>query len=316
MELVKQETQWYKKLIDDLKVIEFQTRVFGWAAVGDRILKDEEKFGKPEYGEKRIENIAKDMGYGKRSVEKAIQFARKIHTILDMPNNEVLTLETLRTNSTQLGIEGKTWYDIHNNWLPEHKENPQLPTGIIQQDKYNIIYADPPWQYYEGGHKNQSQHYDTMTLEEICQLEVKEKHISEWGADDSLLFMWTTYPMLDQFIDVLRCWGYEYLTVAFTWIKSKKDKTGFFFGNGNWTRANAEICVLGRRGSIPRQDASISQIIYEPIQKHSEKPAIVRDKIVQLVGDLPRLEIFARQKTKGWDIWGIDSITNAIKQSA
>jgi site-specific DNA-methyltransferase (adenine-specific) len=110
--------------------------------------------------------------------------------------------------------------------------------------------------------------------------------------------------MLDNFIDVMRCWGFEYSTVAFTWVKSTKNKTGFAFGLGNWTRSNAEICVLGRRGTIERQDASVSQIIYEPKEAHSKKPDIVRDKIVQLVGDLPRIELFARQKVEGWDSWG------------
>jgi len=174
---------------------------------------------------------------------------------------------------------------------------PELPQAM--NGKYNIIYADPPWQYYEGGFKNQSQHYPTMSLEKICQLP-----IGDLAADDCILFMWVTFPMLDNFIDVLRCWGFEYSTVGFTWVKSQKSGSDFAFGLGAWTRSNAEICVIGKRGTIPRQDASISQIIYKPKGKHSEKPAIVRNKIVQLVGDLPRIELFARQKTKGWDVWG------------
>jgi site-specific DNA-methyltransferase (adenine-specific) len=138
-----------------------------------------------------------------------------------------------------------------------------------------------------------------MALEDICQLP-----IGELAADDCLLFMWVTFPMLDSFMDVLRCWGFEYSTVGFVWVKSTKDKQGFAFGLGAWTRSNAEICVIARRGVVPRQDASISQIIYEPVGEHSAKPGIVRDKIVQLVGDLPRIELFARTKTDGWDVWG------------
>ena len=105
-------------------------------------------------------------------------------------------------------------------------------------------------------------------------------------------------------MDILRCWGFEYSTVGFVWVKSTKDKQGFAFGLGAWTRSNAEICVIARRGIIPRQDASISQIIYEPVGEHSAKPPIVREKIIQLVGDLPRIELFARNKTEGWDVWG------------
>ena len=191
---------------------------------------------------------------------------------------------------------------VVNRWLnrwfvKEIKATPELP--MITESKYNIIYADPPWQYYEGGFKNQSQHYPTMSLEKICQLPV-----GELAADDCILFMWVTFPMLDNFIDVLRCWGFEYSTVGFTWVKSQKSGTDFAFGLGAWTRSNAEICVIAKRGTIPRQDASVSQIIYKPKGEHSQKPAIVRDKIVKLVGDLPRIELFARQKTKGWDVWG------------
>jgi len=193
---------------------------------------------------------------------------------------------------------------VVNRWIKRHftKEitgNVREPLPLPQKGKYNIILADPPWQYYEGGFKNQSQHYSTMSLEDISNLPV-----GDLADDNCLLFLWTTFPMLDSFIDVLRCWGFEYSTVAFVWVKSNKAKDGFAFGLGNWTRSNAEICVLARRGSIERKDASISQIIYEPLEEHSKKPDIVRDKIVQLVGDLPRIELFARQKADGWNSWG------------
>jgi len=208
----------------------------------------------------------------------------------------------------------KTWSDycleigsqrqIVNRWLSRWFTReinagvtPELPT--VTKGKYNIIYADPPWRYFEDGFKNQSQHYPTMLLEDICNLPV-----GDIAADDCLLFLWVTFPMLDNFMDVLRCWGFEYSTVGFVWVKSTKDKNGFAFGLGAWTRSNAEICVIARRGSIERQDASVSQIIYEPKGEHSQKPGIVKDKIVQLVGDLPRIELFARGQTLGWDTWG------------
>lgn len=207
----------------------------------------------------------------------------------------------------------KTWTDycleigsqrqVVNRWinrwyLPNIKSTPEMPQ--ITAGKYNIIYADPPWRYFEDGMKNQSQHYNTMSLEDICHLD-----INSLAADDCILFMWATFPMLDSFMDVLRCWGFEYSTVGFVWVKSTKDKNGFAFGLGAWTRSNAEICVIAKRGTIPRQDASISQIIYEPVGEHSAKPPIVREKIVKLVGDLPRIELFARgTPPEGWTFWG------------
>ncbi len=104
---------------------------------------------------------------------------------------------------------------------------------------------------------------------------------------------------------VIDSWGFHYSTVGFVWVKSTKDKKGFHFGLGNWTRSNTEICLIATKGSIERKDASISQIIYEPVEEHSKKPDIVRDKIVKLVGDLPRIELFARGKTcDGWQAWG------------
>lgn len=74
---------------------------------------------------------------------------------------------------------------------------------------------------------------------------------------------------------------------------------------GYYTRSNSELCLLGIKGKpLDRLSHSISQILVAPVEKHSKKPAIVRDKIVQLFGDLPRIELFARQKTEGWDVWG------------
>jgi len=223
---------------------------------------------------------------------------------------EKLSAQGLRNKSSEV----KTWSDycyeigsqrqIVNRWLnrwfvKEVTAGATPEMVITTKGKYNIIYADPAWRYYEDGLKNQSQHYSTMSLEDICNLPV-----GDLAADDCILFMWVTFPMLDSFIDVLRCWGFEYSTVGFTWVKATKDKKGFAFGLGAWTRSNAEICVIGRRGVVPRQDASISQIIYEPVEEHSKKPAIVRDKIIQLVGELPRIELFARETVDGWDCWG------------
>src|SRR3990167_7260588 len=265
-------------------------------------------------------DIPEDWDYQK-SVEKVkVALYKWKNLTLEMANELWIAKEKLakigRPESGTLVpvYSNKTWTDycndigsqrqIVNRWLnrwftPEisASSTPELPTTV--NGKYNIIYADPPWRYFEDGLKNQSQHYNTMSLEDICHLP-----IGELAADDCILFMWVTFPMLDSFMDVLRCWGFEYSTVGFTWVKATKDKKGFAFGLGAWTRSNAEICVIGRRGVVPRQDASVSQIIYEPIGEHSKKPDIVRLKIVQLVGDLPRIELFARQKVEGWDNWG------------
>lgn len=94
----------------------------------------------------------------------------------------------------------------------------KVQTGVIDikkaEKKYNIIYADPPWRYWESGNKNQSEHYSTMTIEDICNLPIKDI-----AADDSVLFLWVTYPILDSAFKVIESWGFKYSTAAFVWVK-------------------------------------------------------------------------------------------------
>lgn len=166
--------------------------------------------------------------------------------------------------------------------------------------KYNIIYADPPWKYYGGLKKGScTQYYPVMTIDEICSLP-----IAELAAEDSILFMWTTFPKLYESFDVINAWGFEYKTVAFVWLKQTKKSRDWFTGCGFWTRSNAEICLLATKGKPIRFSKSVHQLIVSPIEEHSKKPDITRDKIVELAGNLPRVELFARQKVCGWDAWG------------
>jgi len=180
--------------------------------------------------------------------------------------------------------------------------------------KYKILYCDPPWSYktwtVKGGHKSASAHYKTMTLQDICEL-----NISKISAKNSVLFMWATYPNLPEAFEVIKAWGYEYKTVAFTWVKIYDNRTPVL-GLGYWTRANAEICLLATKGKdYPRRiSENVSQVIISKLGEHSAKPDIVRNKIVELMGDLPRIELFARgnkekdllgyNKFEGWDLFG------------
>jgi len=166
--------------------------------------------------------------------------------------------------------------------------------------KYQVIYADPPWMY-RGEMMNSSvtDHYQWMGIDSIRSLPVKEL-----ADDNCVLFMWVTMPKLNEFDQVLKAWGFEYKTVAFTWVKKNKVSDSYFMGQGRWTRANAEICVLATKGKISRMSAGVRQLVVSPIREHSQKPDEVRERILQLVGDLPRIELFARQKTEGWDVWG------------
>lgn len=169
--------------------------------------------------------------------------------------------------------------------------------------KYNIIYADPPWQYRvwkkkEAGRTAQS-HYPTMDIPAISSLP-----ISNLAAPDCSLFLWVTFPLLFESYQLLQTWGFEYKTVAFVWVKLNRKSDSLFWGMGHWTRANAEFCLLATRGNPKRQSASVHQVILSHIQEHSRKPAETRERIVQLMGDLPRIELFARESVPGWDVWG------------
>lgn len=177
---------------------------------------------------------------------------------------------------------------------------PELLKGGYAMKKYNIIYADPPWRYEQKGVQGAAErHYSTMTVEDICRMPIA--NICE---KDCLLFMWATFPQLREALQVIHSWGFNYKTVAFVWLKQNKSGKGWFYGLGFWTRGNAELCLLATRGKPKRKSNRVHQFIISPLRGHSQKPDEAREKIVALVGDLPRIELFARQKTEGWDVWG------------
>lgn len=170
--------------------------------------------------------------------------------------------------------------------------------------KYKIIYADPAWSYSDkalAGNRGAGCKYEVMTLEQIKALPVQTI-----ADDDCILFLWATYPLIQEALDVIKSWGFTYKTKAFTWVKKTKIGT-YFMGMGNWTRANDEVVLLAVKGKPKRKDCGISSIIVSDIQEHSEKPDEVRQRIIKLCGDIPRIELFARTKIHGWDTWGNDA---------
>lgn len=157
--------------------------------------------------------------------------------------------------------------------------------------KYSVIYADPPWSYSGGGAKrNVTRHYHTMKAKDIYDLPVQDI-----AADDCLLFMWATFPNLEVALETIRRWGFQYKTAAFVWVKRNRKSPGWFWGLGNWTRANPEVCLLATKGKPIRASRSVHSIIDAPIGRHSEKPAETRDRIAALAGGGAMIELFARQ---------------------
>lgn len=166
--------------------------------------------------------------------------------------------------------------------------------------KYQIIYADPPWQYDQRGVEGAAaKQYPTMSFPELCELPV-----GNLADRNCVLFLWTTFPMLDKAVRLIEAWGFAYKTVAFVWLKQNRKSDGWYYGLGFWTRCNAEICLLATKGKPRRACNRAHQLIISHMEKHSKKPEEAREKIVTLMGDLPRIELFARQTTPGWDVWG------------
>lgn len=173
---------------------------------------------------------------------------------------------------------------------------------LFPNKKYNIIYADPPWLY--SNQKNNDPRMGGITYPVMTQEDLKKLPVNNIADKNCALFLWATMPKLQEALDVIKAWGFVYRTCAFTWIKLNPKGIGIYSGMGHWTNGNAELCLFTKKGSPKRVCKNVKQIQMHPRSKHSEKPAIIKDEIIKLVGDLPRIELFARTHTKGWDVWG------------
>ena len=197
-----------------------------------------------------------------------------------------------------------------------------LPRG-----PFSVIHADPPWQFKPWSHRGldrgAEQHYSTMTIADIMALPVKDI-----AADDAALFLWVVQPMLPEALDLIRAWGFEFKTVAYCWvkIKGKSAQTHLFVdsgavrkGLGYHTRAGMEQCWLATRGKgYARLSRGEGQVHIEGLREHSRKPDFFAQSIERLVGDVPKLEMFARTERAGWTVWGnqTDKFAPAVKFKA
>jgi N6-adenosine-specific RNA methylase IME4 len=171
-----------------------------------------------------------------------------------------------------------------------------MPAGV----RYPVLYAEPPWRYENApiGASGRAieNHYPTMTLEEICALEV-----GEIAADDAVLYLWATAPMVMQAGAVIEAWGFAYRT-NFVWIKDK-------IGMGYHARNQHEILLIAKRGSIPppAPEDRVSSVVHADRGEHSEKPEIFYELIERFYPSLPKIELFSRAPRPGWDAWGNQS---------
>lgn len=164
------------------------------------------------------------------------------------------------------------------------------------------MYADPPWKY--DNQKNNDPSMGGVTYPVLSVKDIADLPIQGICEKDCALFLWATYPKLREAFFVMDAWGFKYTTVAFTWVKTNPKKGGYYSGMGHWTNGNAEIVLFGKKGTPKRQNKSVKQIIESPVGKHSTKPDCTRDRIVTLMGDLPRVELFGRKEVPGWTVLG------------
>ena len=179
--------------------------------------------------------------------------------------------------------------------LVEITENNKPLEGI---GIFPIIYADPPWQYEHpiSDSRRIENQYPTMSLEEICNLPVKDI-----TTDDAVIFLWATTPMLKKGFQVLDSWGFEYRT-CMVWVKPS-------IGPGHWVRNRHELLLIGVKGNIPtpKGEDKPDSVIEAPRQEHSKKPEIVYDIIEKMYPELDKVELFCRQPRQGWKAWGNQS---------
>lgn len=159
--------------------------------------------------------------------------------------------------------------------------------------KYQIIYADPPWRYdfTKDNADAIENHYPTMDNQQICNMNIP-------SDDNAILYLWATAPKLLEALDVMKSWGFQYKT-NMVWDKD-------WIGMGYWFRGQHELLLVGVKGKMspPEQTLRISSVYKERRTNHSKKPAGIRNLISQWYPTQTKIELFARTKTKGWDVWG------------
>lgn len=172
---------------------------------------------------------------------------------------------------------------------------------------FQLIYSDPGWRYNDpadSGKRGSGHKYTVTTTADLVRMPVER-----YAADDAVLLMWSTRPMIVEALSVMSMWGFQYKTEAFTWIKINRGNGMPSMGMGHHTRANSEAVLLGVRGrGLKRLDKGVGQVIMAHRRAHSEKPDhIVIPRIIRLYGNVRRIELFARREVPGWYCWGDDA---------
>lgn len=179
------------------------------------------------------------------------------------------------------------------------------------KDKYDVIYADPPWSYYNDMSVSpdcttvkgmRRPPYPVLSTKDICKIPV-----NKISNDNCILFIWTTDYHLEKCMDVIRAWGFVYKTIGFVWAKKNRNGSQVSFMGAYTKKSGCELCLIATKGKDAHRMVikhNVNSFVEYPRQEHSKKPNIIRDRIVDLIGDRKRVELFARETFCGWDSWG------------
>ena len=235
-------------------------------------------------------------------------------------DNNCLSEDTLTGNDNienQNNSKVISGYTIYNAEQDRRRVRNDLPSLYpdLPDEKYDIIYCDPPWdyggkmQFDKSGKKDLNSNWEknifisaaNFKYPTVKTKDLKKIPITEITSDDCLLFMWVTSPHLEQGIELGKAWGFDFRTVAFVWDKMVHNP-------GQYTMSYVELCLVFKRGRIPkpRGARNIKQLVRVPRGKHSEKPLEVLHGIEKMFPTQKKIELFARHKPKGWDVWGLD----------
>ena len=174
----------------------------------------------------------------------------------------------------------------------------------LPEKKYNVIYADPPWKTQTFKEKKDGMISRCLPYPQMADKDIMELPVSKIADVNSILFMWVIDSRIPFISDLFCSWGFTYKCVGFVWGKKSKTTEGFNGGFSSYTKRDCEFCFIGTHGKYLNLKRGVNQILLEPKTLHSKKPEEIRKRIVQLCGDIPRIELFARQRVKGWDVWG------------
>lgn len=193
---------------------------------------------------------------------------------------------------------------------------PHLQVAPLPDKRYDIAYVDPPWYYYGSPVKDAAagKHYPMMSLEELAAIDLRAI-LSKRAA----VFIWATCPRLNFAFKLMDAWKLHYRGVAYVWVKVNR-RGEIIVGQGippTFTKPTSELLLVATTNPtgrpFPILDLAQPQVVLHPRGAHSEKPAVFRDLIEGLCGRRPRIELFARTRAAGWDVWGAESARSPAK---